>query len=489
MSSHVAKNMVKLSAEADDSSDSGGAGAVNNRGYNDDHTEESDTASSDDVDLDTFDSDYFEKDDLDDNIRRRKLRIIMYKKLYKKLDFALEHVNIVMSVFSVALFIALTYMDPDSKASKNISYLVFAISLFFVFDFTRQIIFTQQKLKFLKKMSTIIDIITLLPIFVTLLPNEYVDIVPLSFLRVLRILKATRLFKLHGANGIVQKTVQLILSIIILIILFASMITSVEKIKFHNALYFAVVTLSTVGYGDITPLSTVGRMLTIAMIITALLYLPIQTSELLSILSATKPSQEDDEDNILRVMAVRAFAPHVPIYAQVMSPSLRGHMLTAGANHVISVQELKMNLLAQSCLCPGFSTMIINLLRSDLNRYNETDEYGSGNSYEIFTQTFSASFVGVSFKETAKIVYDKFGMILFGVESTFHGKKRIKINPQKGYVIMAGDSGIMLAKSKQASKRIKFCSSVYVDAERKEAPARLESKVSWTYDPLKKKYL
>ena len=61
-----------------------------------------------------------------------------------------------------------------------------------------------------------------------------------------------------------------------------------------NAFYFSFVTLSTIGYGDITPVSRVARMLAVMEAITGMFYLTVLVARLVSIHSAApkKPREE-----------------------------------------------------------------------------------------------------------------------------------------------------------------------------------------------------
>ena len=49
---------------------------------------------------------------------------------------------------------------------------------------------------------------------------------------------------------------------------------------YHDALYFLMVTVSTVGYGDISPQTVPGRMIIIMMISVFLLQIPVITNKL-----------------------------------------------------------------------------------------------------------------------------------------------------------------------------------------------------------------
>ena len=51
--------------------------------------------------------------------------------------------------------------------------------------------------------------------------------------------------------------------------------------NFFDAFYFVVVTMTTVGYGDVTPLSQAGKAMTLLMILTGVLFVPWQLSELI----------------------------------------------------------------------------------------------------------------------------------------------------------------------------------------------------------------
>ena len=61
-----------------------------------------------------------------------------------------------------------------------------------------------------------------------------------------------------------------------------------ETMSGSTAFYFSFITLSTVGYGDITPVSKVARMLAATEAITGLLYVAVLISRLVSLYSAPK---------------------------------------------------------------------------------------------------------------------------------------------------------------------------------------------------------
>jgi hypothetical protein len=63
-----------------------------------------------------------------------------------------------------------------------------------------------------------------------------------------------------------------------------------QSIRGFNAFYFSFVTLSTVGYGDITPVSKVARMLAAMEAMTGLLYVAVLIARLVALYSTPKSS-------------------------------------------------------------------------------------------------------------------------------------------------------------------------------------------------------
>jgi Ion channel len=65
-------------------------------------------------------------------------------------------------------------------------------------------------------------------------------------------------------------------------------VTGTHSIRGFNAFYFSFITLSTVGYGDITPVSKVARMLAAMEAMTGLLYVAVLIARLVAIYSSPK---------------------------------------------------------------------------------------------------------------------------------------------------------------------------------------------------------
>jgi hypothetical protein len=61
-----------------------------------------------------------------------------------------------------------------------------------------------------------------------------------------------------------------------------------------NAFYFRFTTMSTVGFGDITPVSKVARTLAVLEAITGMFYVAVLISRLVAMYSPTRPESNDN---------------------------------------------------------------------------------------------------------------------------------------------------------------------------------------------------
>ena len=190
-------------------------------------------------------------------------------------------------LLSLVIFVAGTYPLSDSLA-QALHIVDLVILVLFTLEYGCRFWSSNNKKKFFFSGFSLIDLIAILPLFFGMMDMRFVRI--FRWFRLLRILRFWRLeTKILGVKaGDAIVFFRIILILFSLIFFYAGLIFQVEGSvnkdglqNFFDAFYFVVVTMTTVGYGDVTPLSEAGKAMTVVMILTGVLFVPWQLSEII----------------------------------------------------------------------------------------------------------------------------------------------------------------------------------------------------------------
>jgi potassium large conductance calcium-activated channel subfamily M alpha protein 1 len=97
---------------------------------------------------------------------------------------------------------------------------------------------------------------------------------------------------------------------------------------------------------------------------------------------SSSPDSED-EANIMRVISIKNFHPSVKIIIQLLQYHNKMYLLNIPSwdwkqgDDAVCIAELKLGLLAQSCLAPGFSSLMANMFA--MRSYKEVSYFLSIN--------------------------------------------------------------------------------------------------------------
>ena len=191
-------------------------------------------------------------------------------------------------LLSSAIFVAQTYpINLRVRASLEIADLI--ILTIFLIEYGLRLWSAENPKKYFFSFFGFIDLIAILPLFIGWTNISFIRV--FRWFRILRIVRFWRMEKkmlgLKTEDSIIF--VRIFLTLFTLIFVYAGLIYQVEHqinsdrlVNFFDAFYFVVVTMTTVGYGDVTPLSEAGRIMTVLMIFTGVLFIPWQLSELIA---------------------------------------------------------------------------------------------------------------------------------------------------------------------------------------------------------------
>jgi len=182
----------------------------------------------------------------------------------------------VLLILAICLSVVVVLLDSVESISARFGGALFFTEWFltvvFTIEYFLRIYGTKQKLRYMGSFFGVVDLLAILPSYVSLfLPGtQYLMIFrAIRVLRVFRVLKmahyvgeANLLLRAVRASG--RKIVVFVLSVVTLVLILGSIMYLVEGpenvyTSIPKAVYWAIVTLTTVGYGDISPNTPLGQ--------------------------------------------------------------------------------------------------------------------------------------------------------------------------------------------------------------------------------------
>ncbi|XP_049869681.1 calcium-activated potassium channel slowpoke isoform X5 [Pectinophora gossypiella] len=184
----------------------------------------------------------------------------------------------------------------------------------------------------------------------------------------------------------------------------------------------------------------------------------------------------EDAANIMRVISIKNYSDDIRVIIQLMQYHNKAYLLNIPSwdwkqgDDVICLAELKLGFIAQSCLAPGFSTMMANLFAMRSFKTSQemaiwTNDYMRGTGMEMYTETLSTTFVGMPFKLAAELCFTKLKLLLLAIEIKGEegADSKISINPRNAK-IHANTQGFFIAQSADEVKRAwYYCKACHED--------------------------
>lgn len=196
-------------------------------------------------------------------------------------------------LLSSAIFVAETYTIPVDVRIK-LDAIDAAIMIFFAVEYFLRFWCAEYKFKYLFSLYSVIDLLAIIPFFLGLVDISYIRILRwFRILRLIRFLEGRTLFgRISTEDSVIYA--RILYTLFAIIFVYSGLIYQVEhrvnpKVfgTFWDAVYFSVVTMTTVGFGDVIPISEAGRLMTVLMILTGIALIPWQLGDLIKRLVKT----------------------------------------------------------------------------------------------------------------------------------------------------------------------------------------------------------
>jgi voltage-gated potassium channel len=231
------------------------------------------------------------------SLDKQKLHDIIFETNTPK-GKAFDIVLLIFIVLSVIIVALETVPSYGTKYGLLFKVLEWVFTIAFTIEYILRIYTVKKPIKYIKSFYGIVDLLSILPAYLSIIITGSQSLV---VIRALRLLRVFRIFKMAQAldQGFVivralrnssTKIGVFLFVVMITVCIFGSMMYLVEggaNDQFDSiprSIYWSIVTLTTVGFGDITPQTTFGQFLSAALMILgyAIIAVPtgIVTSEL-----------------------------------------------------------------------------------------------------------------------------------------------------------------------------------------------------------------
>ena len=214
-------------------------------------------------------------------------------------------------LIAILLSVGVVLIESVDQYSQNYArifiYAEWAFTLLFTAEYIIRIIISPSKRKYLFSFFGVIDLLSILPAYLSLV---FTGVHSLIILRSFRLLRVFRIFKLARFIGEASqlstalrasrpKIIVFLVTIGIIVVIMGTIMYLVEGAEngftsIPKSIYWAIVTLTTVGYGDVAPSTVLGQ--TLASIIMIMGYGIIAVPTGIVTAEMTKASRKPDDN-------------------------------------------------------------------------------------------------------------------------------------------------------------------------------------------------
>ena len=188
---------------------------------------------------------------------------------------------LVAIVSSVVVVLLESVASVRARVGPTLRAAEWGFTVLFTIEYILRLATVGRPLRYALSVYGVIDLLAILPSYVSLLVPGAQSLLVVRLLRLLRVFRVLKLAEyLHESRTLVQalrasgrKIFVFLLTVVTIVVVVGTLMYVIEGEKngFTNiplSIYWAVVTLTTVGYGDLAPSTTAGRALASILMLT-----------------------------------------------------------------------------------------------------------------------------------------------------------------------------------------------------------------------------
>lgn len=214
-------------------------------------------------------------------------------------------------IIAIVLSILVVIVDSMTTASKTydrvLNGLEWTFTILFTIEYLTRLACVRHPWRYATSFFGVVDLLSILPTYVALISPEIgvlLDVRILRLLRIFRIFKLTLYVTEYSALGEAlrasRRKILIFISFVLMLILVLGTVMYVVEGPSNGytsipvAMYWAVVTMTTVGYGDLTPQTDLGKLIASMMMLVGWGTLAVPTGIVTSEMAAQRLSNRPE---------------------------------------------------------------------------------------------------------------------------------------------------------------------------------------------------
>ena len=188
---------------------------------------------------------------------------------------------IVAILVSVAIVMLTTVAEYDGKYGRLFHLIEWGFTILFTIEYGLRLYCVRNRARYAKSFFGVVDLLSVLPTYLGLILTGIAPMLVIRILRILRLFRIMHMDRYVGEANILlevlvaswRKTLVFVYTVLTLVVIFGALMHYIEGVEagftsIPQSMYWAIVTLTTVGYGDVTPLTPLGKLVASMIMIT-----------------------------------------------------------------------------------------------------------------------------------------------------------------------------------------------------------------------------